>query len=419
MKTWVKRVTMTAGAMALAAGFAGATIFAGEEGETTPTTSTDSAVEDPADPDAKEEVKTYQDVRLTKTLITPDTKAAVIPTMNFTFTFAGTFYPYTSTGAADAAETPATTPVPTIAPVTLTFTDPEMDQVTNGEAKLTKRSDILVAADQYKKSGVYRYVVTETPNTVENLNKNQVVTYDDETYTMNVYVTFDSTTGAPKVETTITNSADKKVDPTTTTKTIPGNDSTNIVEDVDHDASFNFENKYRVTRVNPGTDPAFKVTKKVDGNLADPTKKFNYTINIVGNDLTETEYDLIVVKDGNSETKKITVGTPQTFEIGNGDEAHIADMTAGVVVQVTETPADDYVAKFNTTFGDVKVTDSTAVTAEGTTTETANQVDYTNTFNVDDVSKTGILINNLPYIALIAVGVAGLGYYFYNKRRHA
>ena len=412
MKTWLKRVTMTAGAMALAAGFAGTTIFAGEGDPAT----------DPADPTT---VQSYKDVRLTKTLFAPDPNSATIPDMTFTFNIKdGKFFPYTSTGVATDAQDPAdpdSTKVPEVKPATITFTAADLPEAVKGQSTVTKQSEVLVDASQYKTTGLYQYTVTEDQTPLTGLDANQHLVMDAASYTMKVYVTYDDTTTPPTttVETTITNPGGDKIDPSTTKKTTTTTGDPNIVDNVEHDKAFNFENTYTVTSPDPDAVPGLLVTKKIAGKLADPTKQFDYSILITGNKLTAASYTLIIDRlEGEDETVTVKPDESQTFTLAGGESAKIKEITAGAVVEVKETHADGYVETYDKAFGDDVATAQTGTDVSGTLSDKKNQVDYTNTFD-KDVTPTGILINNLPYIALIAVGVAGLGYYFYNKRRHA
>ena len=132
------------------------------------------------------------------------------------------------------------------------------------------------------------------------------------------------------------------------------------------------------------------VTKQVTGNFADKTRSFNFTYSWkVGENGTATE--------------------PVTFTLTHGAKPfEIQNVPIGATLTITETDADltNYTTSF--TVNDVKVvengrTHSFAVSATGDT------VVVTNDYNV--VPDTGVILDSLPYVlilAVVALGAAGV-----------
>lgn len=86
------------------------------------------------------------------------------------------------------------------------------------------------------------------------------------------------------------------------------------------------------------------------------------------------------------------------------------DIDYGAKYIVTE---DDYTAIGYTASGEVE---NAAVVSDST----ANAADVTNTYDDDkDETKTGITMNNLPFIVLALVALGGLVAYVVVRRRNA
>lgn len=392
-----------------------------------------------------------EDVRFTKTLVTPSTDVADIPNMTFTFNFKdGKFYPYDANNVATTPEKDATVPI--IKQQTISFTNDEMTTASSdGKSILTKQSkDVLLNEDNKKiifpKVGVYEYKVVEDQTTPK-LDKGKM-NFSNKEYTLRIWVKSDenggTTAGGTVEDTTIqktevTDANGAKVDPTPVTPTNPEdpknpdeNKDNAIVPEPAEGKTFNFKNVY-VVDANPNPDPdpekptdptdpttsAFYVTKTVKGEKGDQTKLFDFDITVELNDFTkEQTYKLITVRDGETSSIDVTPGESTKFTLKHGDAAYFETMPAGTNITVKETKYADYDATNEATWNGAapKADKADATGILGTK---ANKVDYTNKHNGGDVTPTGIILNNLPYLALIIAGGLGLGAYFYNKRRQA
>ncbi|MFS0983599.1 DUF7601 domain-containing protein [Enterococcus durans] len=380
---------------------------------------------------------TSKDVRFTKTLVSPASNLAEIPDMKFDFTFTGVgFYPYSGNGVADQANGSVT--VPDLASQEIKFTEQDMKAANDkdGMNTVTKQSTDVIGGVTFPKAGVYQYTVKEADDTntfAPDPNKKEEVTYDGNTYTLRVWVTMDKDGNntpsgtVDKVEkVVVTDKNANKVDPTPVTPTpdTPVDPDHPVVPTPEPNKTFNFKNIYTVTASDKpfnGNDPKtapFWISKEVKGQMADNTLDFDYTLDIAANELTAgKDYELNIKRTNDDVDKvKVTPGTPATFKLKHGEIAYFEKIPAGAMVNVKEADTADYDEANEATFnGETPVT-GTLEAAGALGTKGDNSVAYTNTQNGGNITPTGILLNNFPYIALILAGFAGLAFYIVKKR---
>lgn len=97
----------------------------------------------------------------------------------------------------------------------------------------------------------------------------------------------------------------------------------------------------------------------------------------------------------------IKIGEETTFLLKHGETIHIENLPYGVKYTVTETPAEGYTTTMTGADGTISAADQTA--------------EFTN----DKVGSvdTGVVLNNMPYILVLAVLAAGVAVYIIRKRR--
>lgn len=247
-------------------------------------------------------------------------------------------------------------------------------------------------------------------------------------YTMDVYVV-EKTAGAYEIEKILVNKktddegngADGKVD-------IGGNVGSN---------GFNFTNTYAQeagTGPNPSTpDPtyndngALKVSKTVLQNVADtvalPNDKFDFTVKFDFPKGTD-EKTLGGVKDEDGNGVTITKGET-TFQLGNGENMKFTGLPVGTKITVTEAAKANYKASAKVTLNGVAKTPDVAASKYNAPLtavdkqklgQKTNTVDVTNKYN--NVPTTGIIMNTLPYVLMIALcGAALFGFVAFKRRR--
>jgi len=350
---------------------------------------------------------------LTKTLVTPDPKSVTVPNMSFTFDIHdGT---YSSNGGSSTND--STVVVPTINDVTLDFSSSDTGDTKDGLKTTYKQSADLLSGLTFPAAGVYSYRVTENTNT-NTLGANESLDYNvnNDEYILKVYVSRNAD-GSTKIDGSTVehvtpggaaDSGEKITAEPGISKNTDGSagSQTSAAGEVMTANSFNFKNVYQKTT-------NFSVSKTVAGDLSNTDDIFKYTILIAENTENAGQKYSLTTPNGPVE---VTVGTPATFELTGGDTASISGLPAGTIVTTDETDYGHYVPSvlgtFNGTAGTLKENETSE---SGQLGENENKIDYTNTWVAS--TPTGIVMNNLPYIALIAVALGGMTFYIYEKRR--
>lgn len=279
----------------------------------------------------------------------------------------------------------------------------------------------------FTEAGEYEYTVTETqtadPAVADGEHEKMIMSKAE--YTMDVYVT-ENTEGNLVIDNIIVKKMkdDKGDDAQGTKVTDIGDTDTN---------GFNFTNTYvqeAGTGTNPTTpDPVYtnygslNVSKTIDANggTADTAKQFDFTATFKFPEGTDAA-TLGGVK-GNGAT--ITIGQDGTysFKLKTTESMKFTGVPVGTEIAVTESGTANYKG-------------SAAVVINGTTQDTVtatkygeeikvsdkslgqkkNTVDVTNTYNY--VPTTGIIMNTLPYVLMIALcGVALIVFVGFKRRR--
>ena len=179
------------------------------------------------------------------------------------------------------------------------------------------------------------------------------------------------------------------------------------------DEGAEFTNKYTESANGEGTD--LTITKKVAGNQGDKTKPFSFTVTFTAPSVlpagqTAEQYLAGITVTG--ATDAVNNNGTVTFKLKDGQTATFANVLAGTKYSVEETAVAGYqqgwTATENGTAGATK--QSGLLAGEG-----ENSGTMTNTHN--DVTPTGIVINNMPYIVMAGAAVAGVVAYGAAKRK--
>lgn len=279
----------------------------------------------------------------------------------------------------------------------------------------------------FTEAGEYEYTVTETqtadPAVADGEHVKMIMSKAE--YTMDVYVT-ENTEGNLVIDNIIVKKMkdDKGDDAQGTKVTDIGDTDTN---------GFNFTNTY-VQEAGTGTNPttpdpdytnygSLNVSKTIDANggTADTAKQFDFTATFkfpAGTDAAT----LGGVK-GNGAT--ITIGQDGTysFKLKTTESMKFTGVPVGTKIAVTESGTPNYkgsaaVVINGTTQDTVTATKyGEAITvSEKSLGQKKNTVDVTNTYNY--VPTTGIIMNTLPYVLMIALcGVALIAFVGFKRRR--
>ena len=294
-----------------------------------------------------------------------------------------------------------------------------------GTTKKVSSSEIKFAP--FTEEGKYEYTVKEKEsNPVINDSANEKLIMSKAEYKMDVYVV-ENPVGTFKVDQIVVNK----------TKNDKGADEGGKV-DISGDQTkntFNFVNTY-VQEAGTGTDPttpdpdykkngALKVSKTIDaqGETPSTTDSFSFTAKFIfpeGTDATT----LGGVK-GNGKDVTLTEGA-YTFTLKHEENMKFTGLPVGTKITVTEAGAANYKGSARVVLngGDAKIVaagkyheDLTAVDGnKDKLGQNKNTVDVTNTYN--HVPTTGIIMNTLPYVLMVALCAAALfGFVAFKRRR--
>lgn len=286
------------------------------------------------------------------------------PAETFTFTFSNGI-------VADAAEGVS---APAIPSVTVDFAEGDATA-----AGVTKPVIVPLSRITWPSVGVYTYDVKQTVGTQAG------VAYDSKTLKMKVTVALD-------------NDDQYYVAFVTTT-----------LEDSNKDGQTDFKSGSFENTYSAGS---LAVTKNVTGNMGDRNRYFKITVTLTGEDgknhaasYPVTGGSKLVNGTDDSSASTISVGTPADFYLKHGETFTIANLPYGVTYTVVEENYSDDGYTTTTTYSDD--TNKKIDTATDTVTITNNK-----SATVD----TGIALDSLPYVLLLAVSVMGIAAFVMKKR---
>ena len=252
--------------------------------------------------------------------------------------------------------------------------------LTVGELKVTgkKTTGLTITVPAFSKAGIYRFTISENPGTT------QGVTYTTGAIDISVLVEYDY--------------ADSDNDGYGLKVATVG------VTSVDESKAKTFTNTYSVGSLN--------VKKVVSGNLASKTQKFDIDVTFSAKNsvLSSISYGgdkTIVPGDWKDGSVKVTV------QLADGEDVTFSNIPDGVTYNVAE---DKGHAEKDENSSDpskgysVSYTDNTGGIAAN---ETKNAV-VTNTKNTS--VDTGITMDSMPYVLLLAVACFGMVVLFSKKR---
>ena len=288
----------------------------------------------------------------------------------------------------------------------------------------SKRSQITFPT--YSEAGKYEYTVKETQTAdpiVANSDHEKMIMSQAE-YTMDVYVT-DGATGT-EISNIVVNKVKDDAGQTETGKVNIGNTDTN---------TFIFTNTY-VQEAGTGTKPtdpdptynengSLKVSKAVvnaNGTTTTPDDEFTFTATFAFPAGTNASTLGGIKANGGDVT--LAEGGTYTFHLKANKNMKFTGVPVGTIITVNESAAKNYKGSAVIT---INGTQLTPVSATKYSTELTvvnkeklgrkqNTVDVTNTYN--DVPVTGIIMNTLPYVLMIALcGVALIAFVGFKRRR--
>ena len=312
----------------------------------------------------------------------------------------------------------------TIPSIEFTSTD-----LNGGEGTYTKLSD-KITFETPTEAGKYEYTVTESATTDPVVTNNDYVKLimSQAEYKMDVYVVEKS--GALEIDKILVNKVkDDNGNPDSTTGKVDiGNNKDN---------GFNFTNTY-VQEAGTGETPnptkpdpdytkygSLNVSKTIDAQDGTPstTDTFSFTAKFAFP--KGTDVNTLGAKAGENTLTLGTDGT-YTFKLKHNESLKFTGLPVGTKITVTETGAANYKGSAKVFINGAEQTavtagkyheDLTAVDGDNDKLgQNKNTVDVTNTYN--HVPTTGIIMNTLPYVLMIALcGAALFGFVAFKRRR--
>ena len=280
-----------------------------------------------------------------------------------------------------------------------------------------------VTFPEWPDAGKYEYTVTETgadPAITDTEHQKMIMSRAE--YTMDVYVT-NGDSGLEIANIIVNKTKDDK-----------GTSATGKVDITDTDKNgFNFTNTY-AQEAGTGTDPtkpdptytddgSLNVTKKINANggTLDTKKAFAFTATFTFPKGTDaTTLGGVKGADGNN----IQIGEDGTykFQLKANENMKFTGVPVGTQISVVESATPNYKGSAESVFNGQKQTPveaskyNMAFHVANTLGQKQNKVDVTNTY--DYVPTTGIIMNTLPYVLMIALcGAALMAFVAFKRRR--
>lgn len=367
-----------------------------------------------------------KELKIKKVLNLP-TSGVKTPTETFTFKFTAKSF--------NGKTTDLTTTVPTIANKTVSYTDADStDQDTGNVGKqVIKLTDDALKYVEFKGVGQYVYEIEEvTPNA-----KTTDMTYSKAVYTVSIFTQTDS---KGKIVVSDIQIAQSKKDDGTTVQDPKKNEYTPGTDD-DHGKGNGlvFNNNYDKKGGNdtpeqketPGENDkkGFTLKKIVDGKNANNEEKFEFTLKVTRPEGTHADNNAkfsykIASKDSVSEaTQVVEYGKDFKVELKHGERIVFSDVLLGSKVKATESDTKGYLPSLE---ADSKL-NGTAITLDATVASGNSKIIFADTVIGEDgdnfvtvknsqQTAVGFILNNLPFIVLVAFAGFGILFFVKNKK---
>ena len=308
----------------------------------------------------------------------------------------------------------STEALPTMPKISFTETDKETT---------TKRAKVEFPT--YTEAGKYEYTVTEnqtaTPAVTNGEHEKMIMS--EAEYKMDVYVENTSTGGCQIANIIVNKAKDDKGETATATGKVD-------ISDTDENG-FKFTNTY-VQEAGTGDKPSnpddyntygsLNVSKKINENGGTASATDSFSFKATFKFPTGTDANTLGGVKANGAAITLTNGV-YDFTLKNGGNVKFTGLPVGTTMTVTESATPNYKGSaavvINGATQDTVIAskyDEEITVSDKKLGQKKNVVDVTNTYN--NVPVTGIIMNNLPYIAMIVIGAAALVVYVQNKRKN-
>lgn len=289
--------------------------------------------------------------------------------------------------------------LPTEATKTVTFSNADSWAGNNAD-KVTKSVTFDFSGVVFNAPGIYRYMVTESDGSDNNMN--DFTSDSADVRYLDLYVKNGDGEGANAYTVYSYVLLKNESAPDNTGKYGDGSSSKN--------------EGYAATYATNELD----ITKLVSGTMANENSgAFDFTVVVDGLKANDKFGVKAATAEGYTETSVPAGATSVTIanvKLGKDETYSIVGLPTGATVKVTENLSDGEGYTTTNTVNDVVDADNNKKEANATIVkqETANEIEFTNTRNA--VSPTGIVMNVAPYVLLVVVAAAGC-FVFLRKRR--
>lgn len=179
-----------------------------------------------------------------------------------------------------------------------------------------------------------------------------------------------------------------------------------------------FTNTYGISHDGKDLVHNVVINKQIAGNFSDLSKSFNFTIKLSRADGKKNDYvgAKVTTYDGSTDgvlnhTWAIDGSTEHSISLGRNQSIKLENLPEGVTVTVVETDGGEYtVTKSDDTTGTLE---NSTITA--TITGTDGKIGFINT--KEGTPDMGVVLDNAPYIAMLAIVAIGGVALMLNKRR--
>lgn len=343
-----------------------------------------------------------------KVLTVPDEG---VTTENLAFWFK--FEAHSKNGDVDKAKD-----LPAIGGVEIKYSakDKEDNDKTRDGKQLIKESEDVLKNVTWKEAGQFTYTVTEKAGDIEDM------VYSKASYLVSIFVKKNEQGGyeVESIQIKQTTYDDGLKSDLNKTEYTPG-DGTDPTKSKN---KFEFENDYNKKGGNDnpggGTDitdedkKGFALRKTIEGNNPDPYAEFTFEFKLekpAGSSAKDDQYSFHIVNNqGQAGEKKYGYyGNTYSENLKHNERIVFGKVLLGSTVTVDETDAGAYVGSVISTFNGTSGTSKTGVIGDR---PNGNCAEYKNTKQ----TPTGLLIDNLPFLALVLVAGAGIIFFVKNKK---
>ena len=273
----------------------------------------------------------------------------------------------------------------------VTYQAGETGTLKDGKYVISKDTAISFTGN-WKHAGEYVYTVTETQENMTN------VTYDTSSYKLRVYV-INGTNGL-------------EVEKITAQK-------------ITAQGASGKTNKILFTNTYTKNDATLTIEKNTEGDYADKTRKFDFEITFTKSPMSDRTTFTGTI---GAQSAEYIAGQTKTFKLADGEQLVFHNLPVGTTYVVRELAAPDGYKPSVTVVENRTTTVNRTAAQEGDALDTLkeggknnlvgeneNKVTFTNTYK--DVAVTGIVMNNLPFILLVAVAIVAFVSLAVIKRR--